>query len=323
MCIIAVKKPGVPPLPENKVKICFNNNQDGAGFAVMREGSEAIHIRKGFMTLEEMNKALEEAEIQINDTVVYHFRIATSGGVKPEMTHPFPISHKKEDLYATDIVCTRAFAHNGVFGKGSDDFSDTQLFAKTHLCLYTNIEDNIGDILMDVKTCRVVIMLEKKLYLLGTWEEDSGYYYSNATFRYEKNVQRTYTSTGGYWDTVEGKWKQYTPTKTREETYIECPECKQKKLNVRSQYYARCDNLQCNTTFYPCKECREWTEETWERIDNGYISSKCDLCPKCLEKSGQKLVTGKTGTNSVTTTKGSLTVTVTTNSTRQGVVANG
>lgn len=75
-------------------------------------------IQKGFMTLEALLDALNAAAIQERDTVIYHFRIATSGGITPANCHPFPVSANVNDLKSLTIACKAAFVHNGVLGKG-------------------------------------------------------------------------------------------------------------------------------------------------------------------------------------------------------------
>lgn len=265
MCIIVFKKQGLDLLPENKIDICFSNNKDGAGFAVQRNGSGKIEIHKGFMTVDTLKAGLEDAQIRKNDLVVYHFRIHTSGGIRAEMTHPFPISAKKEDLYATRLDCDRAFIHNGVLGKGDKDFSDTQLYIKNVLSKYKSIPDNLENILFDIKKCRVVIMSAKGSILMGEWEQDGGYLYSNTSFRYSKTA---YASTYGYMG------REYDYSKTY--SHIACPSCGTAgTLRIYSAMYASC--TACRDQYRSCENCGEWVKqpEDWTYRMPIYCSEHC------------------------------------------------
>ncbi|MGB9848850.1 MAG: class II glutamine amidotransferase [Moorellaceae bacterium] len=88
MCIIAVAFER--KLTYEEIKTCFANNPDGAGIAWCREGKN--FLRKGFMDVEEFIDFYRQVDALPH---VVHFRKATSGGVSPELTHPFVV-----DLHA-------------------------------------------------------------------------------------------------------------------------------------------------------------------------------------------------------------------------------
>ena len=182
MCIIAIKPLGVSPLPEDIIQTCFIYNSDGAGFAVHQPGLKDVLIRKGFMDVDALLEALDDEEISTADTVVYHFRLATSGGVRPGLCHPFPVSCKAKDLYATEIYCKEAFAHNGVFhGLGTRRMSDTQMYIRDTLSWYfPDVASNLKNVESDTIGSRTVTLDHNgKLYLTGNWIIDNGYIYSN------------------------------------------------------------------------------------------------------------------------------------------------
>ena len=120
MCVIVAKDRGVA-LPENDtLHECFNHNNDGAGFAYARGGR--VHIRKGFMTWRKFKKGLRRERLEDRDSIIYHFRIGTSGTTRPHNTHPFPMSSSEKLLRATWVSTNCAIAHNGVISYfGEDD----------------------------------------------------------------------------------------------------------------------------------------------------------------------------------------------------------
>ena len=186
MCIIAVKPQGQPPLPMETVTACWDNNPHGAGFVIRRHGHETLLIQKGFMTLDSLLAALDASNIQANDTVIYHFRIATSGGITPANCHPFPISSRVDDLKTLTISCKTAFVHNGILGKGRNDLSDTQLYILNTLSRYSNIKGKLSKIRKDTAGSRTAILnADGQVWLTGTWFEKDGYHYSNETYAYQ------------------------------------------------------------------------------------------------------------------------------------------
>jgi len=144
MCIIVYKNKKAK-MPTNKILTeCFNTNSDGAGFALQRNGDNKILIRKGFMKLKSLKKALKEANIKSNDKLIVHFRIGTSGGIKQGLTHPFPATQDVAKLTALRVRTTGiTVAHNGVIFTPEDkNLSDTALFVK-EIVANKYIMDNI------------------------------------------------------------------------------------------------------------------------------------------------------------------------------------
>ena len=85
MCIIAAKPAGVK-LPERDVfRTMWDGNSDGAGFMYVENGH--VKIEKGFMKYKNFTKALDKVAGRLDLTktpMVFHFRITTHGGTKPE-----------------------------------------------------------------------------------------------------------------------------------------------------------------------------------------------------------------------------------------------
>lgn len=202
MCIIAVKPAGAEMVTEETIRTMFEKNAHGAGYMIQRAGQDVIHIRKGFATIQHLLANLKEVAVQKDDIIVMHFRIATSGGIKKEMCHPFVVhkAAKKANAIsiATNLTC---FAHNGIIsdlnGK-SKEFSDTSLFAM-HYLSDPLIKDNLYEsaVIQEmvekfVDNSRLVFLHPTKgILLLGTWVDDNGIHYSNSG--YKKYVyQNTY-----------------------------------------------------------------------------------------------------------------------------------
>ena len=129
MCVIVVKERG-QEIPENSIlKECFEHNSDGAGFAFVRDGR--VEIRKGFMTWRRFRGVLRKEMLKKSDTVMYHFRISTSGGIMPENTHPFPVTTSEHTLGKRKVSTLCAVAHNGIISSNGEGMkSDTFVFVR-------------------------------------------------------------------------------------------------------------------------------------------------------------------------------------------------
>ena len=115
MCIAIVKPRGVS-LAEDRLRLCFENNPDGAGFAIATDRGVAIH--KGYTSFKAFWTAYQECQVDEHPALV-HFRITTRGESSARNHHPFP-------------VAAGALVHNGTIGwlgKAGMGPSDTALFA--------------------------------------------------------------------------------------------------------------------------------------------------------------------------------------------------
>jgi hypothetical protein len=84
MCVIAVINDNKDRLTDDAVEAMYQANNDGAGFA-WRERNQ-VFWKKGLN--------LEESQAMARDLpapYVAHFRVASCGGVLPELTHPFSV----------------------------------------------------------------------------------------------------------------------------------------------------------------------------------------------------------------------------------------
>ncbi len=116
MCIIIYKKENAELPSFETLKECFFNNPDGAGVCYVQ--NNRIKLEKGFFNFKSFYKRL--LEIQNNNHMLIHMRIATGGLCDKRNCHPFKINN---GLY---------FAHNGVLdealAKPNQVFSDTYTF---------------------------------------------------------------------------------------------------------------------------------------------------------------------------------------------------
>lgn len=116
MCIILTCDANKRPSSET-LATCWTANPDGAGFAYAT--GAAVEVSKGYMTYGSLEEAL--ATVPVSSPLIIHFRIGTSGGYGPEVTHPYPVTSDLTALHALDVSCPVAIAHNGVLPYDSDD----------------------------------------------------------------------------------------------------------------------------------------------------------------------------------------------------------
>ncbi len=259
MCIIAVKPQGQAPLPITAITACWNNNPDGAGFVIRRPGHDYLLIQKGFMTLDGLLAALDASAIQDRDTVIYHFRIATSGGITPANCHPFPISGNLNDLKSLTVKCKTAFVHNGILGKGSGDLSDTQLYILKTLSRYGNIKSNLPKIRKDTVGSRTAILnADGQLWLTGTWVEEDAYHFSN----------RTFTDLGWYdfaWDMPDT-----------------CDYCQGGLPLIARDDILVCE--QCGAQYAACHDCEVWQPINDMKVYNDNNDNTVFVCSFCAKE---------------------------------------
>ena len=121
MSIIVIKKSGGAFPSDATLKRYFKSHSDGAGFAYNENGR--VTIVKGLMTLEEFTMRYRECKRKHeNSSFVFHFRTATSGGVKKHLCQPFPVTNSECLLSAESIGGTQlAVAHNGIILEPYDE----------------------------------------------------------------------------------------------------------------------------------------------------------------------------------------------------------
>ena len=135
MCVIAASPIGARQPTESELHSMWIHNPHGGGYMTVRNGKVEIH--KGFLHWVDFARSVRSEHFTNADPVVYHFRISTQGGVNPEMTHPFPLSHNLEIMKALDVICSIGVAHNGIIPLTSSvyetNYSDTALFVAHYM----------------------------------------------------------------------------------------------------------------------------------------------------------------------------------------------
>ncbi len=116
MCLAIYKPKGVQ-VARRYLRNGFENNPDGAGFAVC-DGLGAVHVVKGFTDFKSFYAAFQPYE---NQTAIIHFRWATHGATDTENCHPFEL-----------IGGRFAVIHNGILNIAcpNKEKSDTFHFAE-------------------------------------------------------------------------------------------------------------------------------------------------------------------------------------------------
>ena len=147
MCVICSSTAGARQPSVDELKAMWTANPHGAGYMYVRNG--AVHIRKGFMTWHEFLEAIVAEGFGEADAVVYHFRISTQGGVRPEMCHPFPLTSKLAITELTRVKCKCGIAHNGIIPCTADpydlEFSDTAHFVAEYLSWMLITREDVKD----------------------------------------------------------------------------------------------------------------------------------------------------------------------------------
>ena len=209
MCIIVYKPKGIAYPSRDTLARCFDANDDGAGYMYTDAGR--VHIRKGYMSFKDFEKALSATRRKIGDDapVVLHFRISTQAGLRKDCCHPFPLSKKMYDLRKLKTDARIGVAHNGIisltstYAKGVTH-SDTMEFITDYMSLIIKREEDLRDadkrLLIErlADGSRLAIMHDKDVELIGGgWIEDAGIYYSNASYREPRYEFVPYAWEGG------------------------------------------------------------------------------------------------------------------------------
>lgn len=177
MCL-AILKPAKVKVPEESLRMGWQGNSDGAGFAYIDNGK--VVAVKGLMTWKEFLAAYQAAAKKFKSSpFLIHFRIKSMGDKSAENTHPFPINGGM-------------LIHNGTIdGTGAtwnSGPSDTKCFAETFGDRLTydfakehkeKLEEALGHnkVAMLYGDGQYVILGEKN----GTWNDDV--WYSNYSYR--------------------------------------------------------------------------------------------------------------------------------------------
>ena len=193
MCLIIIKPPNMDFPEEPLLKYSFLLNPDGVGFAY--DYNSQVYITKGYMTfatfIKDYNQIINDTPDLKNHTMIIHFRRASRGKVKPELTHPFPITQDMEILTQTSLATDFAVFHNGTIKMLDKDVkkskglkSDTLLFVQNYLSKIATNQgwfSNISNkqlIELLVGDSRIAILSPQGYLTIGQFHKHNGLLFS-------------------------------------------------------------------------------------------------------------------------------------------------
>ncbi len=191
MCVIAVSPTGEKVAREVFERM-WRSNDDG--FGMMYRSREGVGIVKGLLDMEE---AWEQyALLPEGVPHVLHFRLATHGGVKPELTHPFLV-HEESPLVQAEVSPHPVLAHNGVWSlhalkqkevKLKGPVSDTRVLAAWigRLAKERPLREVLERHYYEVLSAGRVVVMDPatwRLHLVGHWIREGSLLFSNQSFR--------------------------------------------------------------------------------------------------------------------------------------------
>jgi len=216
VCIIAVCNDR--PLTKKECKNCWNSNSDGAGVAWINK--KVVKWRKGFMTLDDLEKWYFELSPPPLPHVV-HFRSATAGDIIPELTHPFVLDVIESSTKGKtregvlfhngiimnwemklDLIGMWCIKHGRKLPPGQ--WSDSRAVAA--LCKI------LGSNYVRAQDGKWALVTPKGVSTYGGFVKSDGVLFSNTGYLYGGNV-RYYYSHGKWWNdddypTDEDWWKK-------------------------------------------------------------------------------------------------------------------
>jgi hypothetical protein len=172
MCVIAFASAGMR-VKMSSLKNCFDSNPHGAG--IMWRDGNAVHVYKGFMSWEAFAKAYNEVPVQFDRA--FHFRIMSSGDVKPENCHPFTVDMERVLTYTTTRL---TIMHNGVMHEYEDpklSWPDTVNYLRKNEKEFPNMPQVWGN--------KFLFMTPTQTVMIGDgWEmpDDENVWYSNNSY---------------------------------------------------------------------------------------------------------------------------------------------
>jgi len=303
MCLITIKPCGADLPKDDYLENGERTNKDGIGCAYWKAGTNEVVIKKDFKNIEEFIK-WEKENITKEDSMLIHFRLATSGLKDEGNRHPFPLTKNGELIREVNLTCDSALVHNGVLSDlgGHKTFSDTQKFIMDIIAddaIKNNLESTaIRKLIIEfIGNDRLAILLKTgEIYIFGEYEKDDGLLFSNTS--YKKYVQRYGGGAGFGWQQGEF-FRRNLPNHYKEE---EEKEEEAKSTLVDEGYVDECDGCKKKTFiryfetegedeyYYFCKKCRRASRKGKLEIEGvkivprgtnssvGDVKQRCGLC---------------------------------------------
>lgn len=207
MCVIAYYPEGITP-EKSSIEYMMGINRDGAGVG-WNDGKRAYMV-KGFTDAGRVfNFIVSLRERPSVRDIVFHARIATSGGISAEKCHPYLLTANSSELNYTEATTTKTplIFHNGIFSLTPDKgLNDTQTFIRR--CLYPlqkldprGLKWDRYDELIEMATgrSRLLMLYPDEVKRFGEWTADGGALYSNYNFKKPDYSQAFFRYAGGKW----------------------------------------------------------------------------------------------------------------------------
>ena len=245
MCIIVASEKGKKIPSKKTLETCFLNNPDGAG--IMYYFDNSVIVDKGYMTFKDFYKRVRELEKEIGLTdrsVVFHFRIGTSGKNDAKTCHPYPLTKQTKFLQSKHVRCSVAMAHNGILSNfvdrtNKDNLNDTQIFIQKFMYNIYKLSKNFyyneyaNELIFNTIATNRLCFLTKndEIFYYGNWVEDNGIYYSNSNYKpkviqtYYNNAYSRYNYYNDF-DYYDNYWKSKSKTKPAAEVATTKPTAK-------------------------------------------------------------------------------------------------
>lgn len=193
-------------ISQEVLRKAWQTNSDGAGIAWRKNGK--VYVIKGLMKQRELLEVYQDVDTFPH---IVHFRLGTSGGNLPELTHPFPCGKMKSKnpfIYESDSVLfhngvvsgweTLLFTLAGLMSKREysqfllSPINDTKVVAKY-------VEKTTPEILHHVTGKWCYFSSNQTLLYGQSWIKDEKFFYSNKAFEtagYGYFSRNTFTNNG-------------------------------------------------------------------------------------------------------------------------------
>ncbi len=183
MCVIAIAQ--TRRITKDELTRQWNANPDGAGIAYV--DGDLVKYEKGFTHVEDLWKAIKALPLPY----VVHTRIATVGGPRRDLTHPFPVTPRVS--IALKGQAKTILFHNGhwsgyaqaqatldaTLGALNGAVSDSRVMARALAVQGLDAVDLIP------QTQRVVLMTHEGVEMYGNgWTDHHGMITSNCSWQY-------------------------------------------------------------------------------------------------------------------------------------------
>jgi len=193
MCVIAFS-PKNKKFSEKDLRKMWDANPHGAGFAYVDNTQKLLIVKKGFMTFDAFMSEYEKMPETVH---AIHFRLASAGGICPELTHPFR-TDRFDNLKKLVYVAKEVLFHNGTVRnyeelflnflfhlspKIADRLLDLEDYSDTYVAsLYVK---RFSHKILKFFDGRWLVLRPKEYFLYGTWDKEDDFYFSNKSWKFE------------------------------------------------------------------------------------------------------------------------------------------